>query len=65
MNGVVQYPKEFLKEAFALVRERGGVCIADEVSVDIRERLSAVGAGQIQKATLSSPLRSFKQKASA
>ena len=32
MNGFVQYPKEFLKEAFALVRERGGVCIADEVS---------------------------------
>lgn len=31
VNGVVQYPKEFLKEAFALVRERGGVCIADEV----------------------------------
>lgn len=32
MNGVVQYPKGFLKEAFELVRERGGVCIADEVS---------------------------------
>ncbi|XP_076407883.1 alanine--glyoxylate aminotransferase 2, mitochondrial isoform X1 [Peromyscus maniculatus bairdii] len=31
VNGIVQYPKEFLKEAFALVRERGGVCIADEV----------------------------------
>ncbi|XP_075833924.1 alanine--glyoxylate aminotransferase 2, mitochondrial isoform X4 [Microtus pennsylvanicus] len=31
VNGFVQYPKEFLKEAFALVRERGGVCIADEV----------------------------------
>ncbi|GAB1299246.1 Alanine--glyoxylate aminotransferase 2, mitochondrial [Apodemus speciosus] len=31
VNGVVQYPKEFLKETFALVRERGGVCIADEV----------------------------------
>ncbi|XP_044520323.1 alanine--glyoxylate aminotransferase 2, mitochondrial isoform X2 [Gracilinanus agilis] len=31
VNGVVQYPKEFLKEAFQLVRERGGVCIADEV----------------------------------
>lgn len=32
VNGFVQYPKGFLKEAFELVRERGGVCIADEVS---------------------------------
>ncbi|XP_046933077.1 alanine--glyoxylate aminotransferase 2, mitochondrial [Lynx rufus] len=31
VNGVVQYPKGFLKEAFKLVREREGVCIADEV----------------------------------
>ncbi|XP_029420477.1 alanine--glyoxylate aminotransferase 2, mitochondrial isoform X3 [Nannospalax galili] len=31
VNGVVQYPKGFLKEVFELVRERGGVCIADEV----------------------------------
>ncbi|XP_068846660.1 alanine--glyoxylate aminotransferase 2, mitochondrial isoform X3 [Capricornis sumatraensis] len=31
VNGVVQYPKGFLKETFELVRERGGVCIADEV----------------------------------
>ncbi|XP_035147586.1 alanine--glyoxylate aminotransferase 2, mitochondrial isoform X2 [Callithrix jacchus] len=31
VNGVVQYPKGFLKEAFELVRARGGVCIADEV----------------------------------
>ncbi|XP_036614212.1 alanine--glyoxylate aminotransferase 2, mitochondrial isoform X2 [Trichosurus vulpecula] len=30
VNGVVQYPKGFLKEAFQLVRERGGVCISDE-----------------------------------
>ncbi|XP_011824519.1 PREDICTED: alanine--glyoxylate aminotransferase 2, mitochondrial [Mandrillus leucophaeus] len=30
VNGVVQYPKGFLKEAFELVRARGGVCIADE-----------------------------------
>lgn len=33
VNGVAQYPKGFLKEAFRLVRERGGVCIADEVSI--------------------------------
>ena len=32
VNGIVQYPKGFLKEAFELVRERGGVCIADEMS---------------------------------
>ncbi|XP_074138799.1 alanine--glyoxylate aminotransferase 2, mitochondrial [Sminthopsis crassicaudata] len=31
VNGVVQYPKGFLKEAFQMVREKGGVCIADEV----------------------------------
>ncbi|XP_075788695.1 alanine--glyoxylate aminotransferase 2, mitochondrial isoform X4 [Pelodiscus sinensis] len=31
VNGAVQYPKRFLKEAFRLVRERGGVCVADEV----------------------------------
>uniref|UniRef100_A0A8C8SU32 Alanine--glyoxylate aminotransferase 2, mitochondrial n=1 Tax=Pelusios castaneus TaxID=367368 RepID=A0A8C8SU32_9SAUR len=31
VNGAVQYPKGFLKKAFQLVHERGGVCIADEV----------------------------------
>ncbi|XP_021235653.1 alanine--glyoxylate aminotransferase 2, mitochondrial [Numida meleagris] len=31
INGTVQYPKGFLKEAYRLVRERGGVCISDEV----------------------------------
>ncbi|XP_077593871.1 alanine--glyoxylate aminotransferase 2, mitochondrial isoform X2 [Stigmatopora nigra] len=31
IGGAVQYPKTFLKEAYKLVRERGGVCIADEV----------------------------------
>ncbi|XP_061472138.1 alanine--glyoxylate aminotransferase 2, mitochondrial isoform X2 [Rhineura floridana] len=31
VNGAVQYPKGFLKEAFQLVRENGGVCIADEI----------------------------------
>ncbi|XP_068785187.1 alanine--glyoxylate aminotransferase 2, mitochondrial-like isoform X1 [Struthio camelus] len=33
VNGTVQYPKSFLKEAYQLVRERGGVCIADEVNI--------------------------------
>ncbi|KAM3599882.1 uncharacterized protein V6R79_013269 [Siganus canaliculatus] len=31
MAGAVQYPKHYLKEAYKLVRERGGICIADEV----------------------------------
>ncbi|XP_062409714.1 alanine--glyoxylate aminotransferase 2, mitochondrial [Sardina pilchardus] len=31
VGGSVQYPKDYLKEAYKLVRERGGVCIADEV----------------------------------
>lgn len=31
LGGAVQYPKNYLKEAYKLVRERGGVCIADEV----------------------------------
>lgn len=31
VGGAVQYPKDYLKEAFELVRERGGLCIADEV----------------------------------
>ncbi|XP_006002353.1 alanine--glyoxylate aminotransferase 2, mitochondrial isoform X2 [Latimeria chalumnae] len=31
VNGTVQYPKGFLKEAYQLIREKGGVCIADEV----------------------------------
>ncbi|KAG8599122.1 hypothetical protein GDO81_002882, partial [Engystomops pustulosus] len=31
VGGVVQYPKGFLKAAYEVVRERGGLCIADEV----------------------------------
>ncbi len=31
MGGSVQYPRGYLKRAFELVREKGGVCIADEV----------------------------------
>uniref|UniRef100_A0A3B4FHP0 Alanine--glyoxylate aminotransferase 2, mitochondrial n=1 Tax=Pundamilia nyererei TaxID=303518 RepID=A0A3B4FHP0_9CICH len=30
MGGAVQYPKNYLKEAYKLVRQRGGICIADE-----------------------------------
>lgn len=31
VGGTVQYPRNFLKRAFDLVRSKGGVCIADEV----------------------------------
>uniref|UniRef100_A0A669BIX4 Alanine--glyoxylate aminotransferase 2, mitochondrial n=1 Tax=Oreochromis niloticus TaxID=8128 RepID=A0A669BIX4_ORENI len=31
MGGAVQYPKNYLKEAYKLVRQTGGICIADEV----------------------------------
>jgi len=31
VGGAVQLPKGFLKNAFQVVREKGGVCIADEV----------------------------------
>lgn len=31
VGGTVQYPKEYLKKAFELVRSRGGLCIIDEV----------------------------------
>ncbi|KAF7243828.1 Alanine--glyoxylate aminotransferase 2, mitochondrial [Varanus komodoensis] len=40
VNGAVQYPKGFLKEAYQLVRERGGVCIADEVSIRVTAQLN-------------------------
>ncbi|XP_024102372.2 alanine--glyoxylate aminotransferase 2, mitochondrial isoform X1 [Pongo abelii] len=45
VNGVVQYPKGFLKEAFELVRARGGVCIADEVikEENLQENSQEVG----------------------
>lgn len=31
VGGAVQYPRGFLKDAFEMVRSKGGVCIADEV----------------------------------
>ncbi|XP_073477111.1 alanine--glyoxylate aminotransferase 2, mitochondrial isoform X1 [Aquarana catesbeiana] len=31
VGGVIQYPKNFLKEAYEIIRGKGGVCIADEV----------------------------------
>ncbi|XP_062333875.1 alanine--glyoxylate aminotransferase 2, mitochondrial [Osmerus eperlanus] len=31
VGGAVQYPKDYLKDTYQLVRERGGICIADEV----------------------------------
>ena len=32
VGGTVQYPRGYLKRAFEIVREKGGVCISDEVS---------------------------------
>ncbi|XP_012413544.1 alanine--glyoxylate aminotransferase 2, mitochondrial isoform X2 [Trichechus manatus latirostris] len=51
VNGVVQYPKGFLKEAFELVRERGGVCIADEVIKEdrLQENSQEVGTYMLLK----------------
>ncbi|XP_040833596.1 alanine--glyoxylate aminotransferase 2, mitochondrial isoform X4 [Ochotona curzoniae] len=51
VNGVVQYPKGFLKEAFQLVREKGGVCIADEVIQEekLQENSNEVGTYTLQK----------------
>ena len=31
VGGTVQYPKGFLKKVYEIVREKGGLCIADEV----------------------------------
>ena len=31
-GGVVQYPKGYLKKAYEIIRSRGGLCVADEVS---------------------------------
>nr|XP_054209151.1 alanine--glyoxylate aminotransferase 2, mitochondrial isoform X3 [Homo sapiens] len=51
VNGVVQYPKGFLKEAFELVRARGGVCIADEVikEENLQENSQEVGTYMLLK----------------
>uniref|UniRef100_A0A8C6E102 Alanine--glyoxylate aminotransferase 2, mitochondrial n=1 Tax=Moschus moschiferus TaxID=68415 RepID=A0A8C6E102_MOSMO len=51
VNGTVQYPKGFLKEAFELVRERGGVCIADEVikEENLQENSQEVGTYMLLK----------------
>ena len=31
VGGTVQFPKNFLKKAFEMVKSNGGVCISDEV----------------------------------
>eukprot|EP00794_Sanderia_malayensis_P018972 gene18972-20879_t len=31
VGGTVQYPKQYLKRAYEKIREKGGICIADEV----------------------------------
>ena len=32
VGGSVQLPRGYLRDAYEVVRERGGVCISDEVS---------------------------------
>lgn len=34
-GGTRQYPKGFLKEAFEIVRSKGGLCLADEVQTGL------------------------------
>ena len=36
VGGSVQYPKQYLKEAFKKVREHGGLCVADEVGTEVK-----------------------------
>jgi len=31
-GGVVQYPRDFIKNAYEMIRAKGGVCVADEVN---------------------------------
>ncbi len=31
----MQYPKDYLKKAYEIVRENGGLCVADEVGVTL------------------------------
>jgi len=32
-GGIVQYPRDFIKNAFEMIRAKGGVCVADEVTI--------------------------------
>ena len=33
MGGTVQFPKNFLRQAVEMIRERGGIYVADEVGL--------------------------------
>lgn len=35
VGGTVQFPDGYLKKAYELVRASGGLCVADEVSMDV------------------------------
>lgn len=54
----MQYPKNYLKEAYKLVRERGGVCIADEVRMTLCILMNNFGR-IIVKQSFGSELRRF------
>ncbi|KAG7241104.1 hypothetical protein INR49_025847, partial [Caranx melampygus] len=45
MGGAVQYPKNYLKEAYKLVRERGGICVADETIKEDRTQHNSLQVG--------------------
>jgi hypothetical protein len=32
IGGTIQFPKGFMKKAYEIVRENGGLCVSDEVS---------------------------------
>ena len=34
VGGTVQHPKTYLKQVYAMVRERGGLCVSDEVRME-------------------------------
>ncbi|XP_030625919.1 alanine--glyoxylate aminotransferase 2, mitochondrial isoform X2 [Chanos chanos] len=47
VGGAVQYPKNYLKETYKLVRERGGICIADESRQDLDVQEVISGASKV------------------
>ena len=36
VGGTIQFPKDYLKRAYEVVKESGGLCVADEVRVFVR-----------------------------
>ncbi|WAR13621.1 AGT2-like protein [Mya arenaria] len=55
VGGTVQYPKNFLKRAFAKVRESGGICISDEVQTGFVVMAKGMGNGFPLGAVVTTP----------